>query len=379
MLLNFLNLNPEAFALDISDFSLKVARIKKKGKFFSLASWGEIGLPPGVVIDGEIEEEDLLVKSIKELLEKIKGKRLGTKNVAISLPEKKAFIQVIRMPKLKEEELKKAVPFEAENYIPFPVSEVYFDFQVVPQIGGGAKDYIDVLVAAVPKKIADKYVSCLKKAGLRPMVFEIESQSIGRSLIKNEISPHPVLIIDFGRSRTSFLIYSGNSLYFTSSIPISSEKITEAIARSLKVNFKEAEQMKIKYGIPAPYKKPAGDKTKKDDISAKIFEITIPIITDLAEQAKRYMEYFETHSGSGEALPGKRIEKIILSGKAANIKNFASYISAGLKVPAELGNPWVNILPSPIKEIPAMTFGDSLGYTTALGLAIRAARGEDLS
>jgi len=36
-----------------------------------------------------------------------------------------------------------------------------------------------------------------------------------------------------------------------------------------------------------------------------------------------------------------------------------------------LANPWVNILPEGQRETPELLFEKSLGYTTALGLALR--------
>ena len=37
-----------------------------------------------------------------------------------------------------------------------------------------------------------------------------------------------------------------------------------------------------------------------------------------------------------------------------------------------MGNPWVNILPEPLKEVPELSYEKSLSYTAALGLALRA-------
>lgn len=166
-MLKFLTLKPEAFGLDISDLSIKIIKLKKKGRFLSLASWAEAPIEPGIVEEEEIKNEDALVGIIKETMRRVQGEKLKTKNVIVSLPEKKAFLQVIQMPKMKAEELKTAVPFEAENYIPLPVEEVYLDFQTVPSFSSSS-EYIEVLLAAQPKKTTDPYVSCLKKAGLIP-------------------------------------------------------------------------------------------------------------------------------------------------------------------------------------------------------------------
>jgi len=101
-MLEFLTLEPKSFGLDFSDLSLKIIKLKKKGKFLSLASWGEVKIKPGIIEEGEIKNETALVEIIKEGLNKVKGEKLKTRNVVASLPEKKAFLQVIQMPKMKE-------------------------------------------------------------------------------------------------------------------------------------------------------------------------------------------------------------------------------------------------------------------------------------
>lgn len=376
--MNFLSLKPSAFGLDFSDLSLKIAKLKKKRKFLLLTSWGEIEIKPGIIEMGEIKNEKALVEVIKEGLKKVNGEKLRTKNVIASLPEKKAFLQVIQMPKMEKEELKTAILFEAENYIPLPIEEVYLDFQIIPPVHNSL-DHFDILIAALPKNTVNPYFSCLQKAGLFPVALEIESQSISRALIKNSLSPFPVLIIDFGKTRTSFIIFSGHSLRFTSSNSISSQEITEAIAKTLKLELSEAEKLKLKYGLPlTTFRESSLGRQKPQkvvrglELPEKISEAIIPVLTDLVKQIKRYIDYYQTYA-SHEHLPpnGKLIEKIILCGGGANLKGLADFLSTELGIPAELGNPWLNILPKPLKQIPKLSFEESLSYTTALGLALK--------
>lgn len=369
-MLEFLTLEPEAYGLDISDLSLKIAKLKKKRRFLNLVSWGEIGIKPGIIEEGEIKDEAALAKIIKQGLSEVKGQKLGTRNIIASLPEKKAFFQIVQLPKMKKEELKTAVPFEAENYIPLPVEEAYLDFQIIPPARANL-NRLDILIAAIPKKTVAPYVSCLKKAGLVPLALEVESQSIVRALIKNKVSPFPVFIIDFGRSRASFIIFSGFSLRFTCSIPISSQKLTEAISQSLKVDLAEAEKLKLDYGLRVVKK--GSSKSKEETIeSKKIFDAMIPILTDLVNQIKKYIRYYHTHIDS-ERLPleSRKIKKILLCGRGANLRGLTDFLSFEFKIPVELGNPWINILPEPLKEVPGLSFEKSLGHTTALGLALR--------
>lgn len=354
-MLELLTLKPGAFGLDISDLSLKIVKLRRKTRFLSLVSFGETEIEPGLIKEGEIRDEDKLTEIIKEALKKIRGAKLKTKYVVASLPEEHAFLQVIQMPKMPEDDLKSAVIYEAENYIPLPPEEVYLDSQIVKPVVDSL-DHFDVLIAALPKKTVDPYVSCLKKAGLVPYALEIESLAVARALVKKEISPFPLLLIDLGATRTSFIIFSGYSLRFTGSIPVSSHKFTEAIAKALNIDLKKAEQFKIKHGI------------KKKEI----FEAAIPALTDLTEQIGKYLNYYQTHTSHEHLANNKRgVEKIMLSGGGANLKGLDDFLSLEFKIPVQLGNPWINILPEPLKEVPELPYEKSLKYATALGLALR--------
>ena len=281
--MNFLNLNSESFGLDISDISLKIIKLKKNKGFLnkpdslSLASFGEFKIKSGIITKGEIKDEKALLKIIKNAVLKVKGEKLKTNNVIVSLPEEKAFMQVIQMPKMKKEELKKAIYFEAENYIPIPIKDAYLDSQIVPAIYSHL-DHLDVLIAAIPKKIVDPYVYCLKKAGLTPIAFEIESQAISRALIKKSISPVPVLLVDLGATRTSFMLFSGHSLRFTAFIPTSSKKLDEIISKTFKISLKEAEKIKTEYRFQR--------KTKKDK---KIFKAILPWLDNLVKIGRAHV------------------------------------------------------------------------------------------
>ncbi len=359
--MEILSLKPEAFGIDISDLSLKFAKLKKKGKFFDLEFFGEKEIEKGIIKEGEIKDEKRLAEIIKEATEKIK-----TKYVVASLPEEKAFLQVIKMPKLPEEDLKSALVYEAEKYIPLPIDQVYLDSQIIQPVLDLQENY-EVLISAIPKKIADGYLNSLKLAGLKPIVLEVESMAIARTLIENEFSQWPILIIDLGATRTSFIVFSGKAIKFTSSIPISSQGFTQIISKTLGISLEEAERLKIKYGLEERiHLKIEAEKTIKKMERGKVFEALIPPLVDLVQQIKRCIDFYESH------IPEEKIKKILLCGGGANLKGLPELLAIELKLEVELGNPWINILEKKEKEIKKLSFEKSLSFTTALGLALRA-------
>jgi type IV pilus assembly protein PilM len=359
--MEFLSLKPKAFGLDISDLSLKFLMLRKERNKFSVVSFGESQIEPGIIEGGEVKDEEKLAKIVKEATKKVK-----TKYVVACLPEEKAFLQVIKMPIMSEEDLKSAIVFEAENYIPLPVNEVYLDCEIVPPVYNHL-DHLDVLLAAIPKRTVDPYLRALKKAGLKPIAFEIESLAIARALIKNQTTTYSVLIIDLGATRTSFIIFAGKSVRFTTSIPVSGIHFTELIAKNLKISFEKAEKLKIVHGLKEGLKIKLGEKTTLEKVKGKIFEALIPALVDLVQQIKKYIDYYQTHAYlSGLPPNGKKIHKVILSGGGANLKGLKEFLELELKIPVEMGNPWINV--GEVKNFPKEK---SLSFATAVGLTLR--------
>ena len=350
----------KSFGLDISDFSLKIASLKKKGKEIFLASYAEEKIPSGVVSSGEIKDSQKLAEIIKNGLADIKGEKIKTRFVSFSLPEEKSFLDVIKLPLIEGEELKTAVKLEIDRFIPMKIDDVYFDFQQVRPIVDHKK-FQEVLVAAIPKKIADSYIETIKMAGLTPLIAEVECMSMIRSLVKEEEATLPLLVIDFGGSRTTFIIFSGKSIRFTSTIQLSSNELTKVISKTLSISEKEAVKIKKEEGL-------LGRKV--------IREILLPILKKLVGEINNYLDYYKSHEIEEEA--SRKIEKIILCGGGANLRGLPEFISEKIGVRTELGNPWINIYKDKLaRETPRLPREESLRYATVLGLALRGLFGDD--
>ena len=362
-MLKFLNLQPEVFGIDVNDFSLKIIKLKKSLKGFDVVSFNNYPLKPGIVKEGIILDKSALVKAITSACLSVKGQKLQTKYAVVSLPEEKSFSRVIQMPKMAKEDLVSAVPFEAENYIPIAIDKVYLDFQEIESSKhhGG---HCDLLINVLPKSIIDPYVYCFKQAGLVPLALEVESQSIARALLKNGSSDSPLIILDLGQDSTGFSIFSGNSIRFTCSLPGFSRQLTQAISDKLGVGFSRAEDLKVKYGLSQK----AGNKYN-------IEKIIQPMLRELIVQIKKYIEFYQSHSSFEYFSSDTKIEKMILCGGGANLKNLPDFLSKNLGMSVEIGNPFINNIYQK-KSAVRISNQDALSLATALGLALRGASGE---
>ncbi len=371
---NFLNLKNNAFGLDISDGSIKVVKLRPKKGAFTPSYFDELYLEKDIIEQGNVLDEEALVRSLKKIVSKARGK-LGTRDVVVSLPEEKAFLQVIQMPRMEMSELKTAVNFEAEKYIPMPKDEVYLDFQVVEPIVNSL-DHLDLLVSALPKKVVNPYFSALKKADLRPVAFEIESQAVSRAVIENERVDGRVLIIELGASKTRFIVFAGYSLRFISSSMVCGDTFDGAIAKEFNVSLAEAERLKKQNGLNREviieFKNGEG---RRKEAAGGVFDALVPPLTDLVEQIKKCQDFYLSHS-SHEHISSQTgtMDEILLCGGGASLKGLISFLREHFEVPIKKANPWVNILPDSFRKKPKMEEEEALKYTAALGLALRGVR-----
>jgi len=348
-----------AFGLDLSDLSVKLAWLKRSGQQLNLASFIRQDIPENIIESGIIKKEDELIDLIKKTVAQAKGEKIKTKFCVVSLPETESFIRVVQLPKIKEDEIAEAIKWELEANIPVSIEDVYFDWQKV-EVDFSSPDHMDILIGALPKTLVDPYLNVIKKADLKPLVFEIESIATARALINRKGPVDPLFIIDIGAKRTSLIIFAGGTVLLTTSLPISNNLLIEDIAKGLQIDYLKAKKMKIKIGL---------DLFKE---GGKVFRIIEPRLLELVGEIKKYIEYYNAILLS--KYPQKTgITKILLCGGGANLNGLPGFLSSELKTEVAIGNPWNNILDPDTKELPGLPFSESLSFTTALGLALRGA------
>ena len=115
--------------LDIGSKTIKIVEIIKEGNALKLNGSGVIGYK-GISPDSFKEEKDLanLASIIKKLH---KEARIESKDVSIALPESKVYTRVIKFPLLTDQEISSAIKWEAEQYIPIPISEAIVQHQII--------------------------------------------------------------------------------------------------------------------------------------------------------------------------------------------------------------------------------------------------------
>lgn len=356
----FTNPFPHSFGLNIGDLSIKLVELRNSSLFLKGPSYQpvhtrSISLPPGLIVNGEIQQPEKVHNYIQKLLEGRNKQERPIKSpwVVASLPETQGFIKLITIQKSIDEIIEDDITIEATKHIPFTQSDTYYlDWQIIPpEIQASATN---VLITAIPKLISDSYISLLEGLGLGVIALEIEALAICRAMVtaqktyKNEARA----LLDIGSTRSSLIMYDSNTIQFSTSLPYSGELLTTALAQILKLPHEEAEVIKKKYGLE--YKK-----------EKKIWTALMHETTKFAEDIRKNIYFYYSHFS-----PANRITHITMCGEGSLLKYLDKVLSLELKIECRPGNVWKNL--STTKHMHAEDMS-SLGYATAIGLALRAA------
>ncbi|MCX6753257.1 MAG: type IV pilus assembly protein PilM [Candidatus Nomurabacteria bacterium] len=350
-----------AIGIDIGTSAIKIVQIKKKGGRAVLETYGAVALGPYAGVDvGRVTNlnEEKTIEALKEVL---KQSGVTTNSSALAIPSQSSLVFTLELPsQVKESDMANIIPTEARKYIPVPMTEISLDWFLLPkkqptfeeennpELPALQAQNNEVLVVAIQNEAISKYRTITNQSGLEAGFFELEIFSSIRSNFEHELSP--VLILDFGASRTRLSIVEFGSVKSFHTIARGSADITDSIAKSYDIEFAKAEVMKKEFGL-------YGNPTEKS-------------LTDIIKIHVDYV-FSETNSVllNYEKKYGKNISKVILTGGGSLLKGFKEVAVSNFPTQVEMGNPFSKVdAPVFLEKVLAATGPE---FAVALGLALR--------
>ena len=221
--------------IDFHDYSAQLVELKANGERVAMESYNRMTIPPGIIKKGEIMKNDDLKIILKKLIDSSNPKKINAKNVAVIFPSEKIFTHIFTFPSnLNENDIRKAVPYQAETVIPFAIQDVYWDFMILEKEKKSKKHASQyVLFAAITKEIADSYTEVLESIGLIPSLFGIQVESL-KAALERQIKPGEAgMIVDNGALSTNYLIIKNGIIKYFFSSSESGKKLVNTLAKEL--------------------------------------------------------------------------------------------------------------------------------------------------
>jgi type IV pilus assembly protein PilM len=337
-------------AIDIGSSAVKLVQLREAKGTYHLVSLGIGYLPPEAIVDNSIMDSSSVVEVIRNLVESHKVK---TKNVATSISGHSVIIRKIQLPIMTDEELESSIQWEAEQYIPFEISEVNLDFQI---LGTDPKDpsQMNVILVAAKKDFVADHVAVFKESGLTPVIMDIDCFAVENAFEVNYgfSEDEIVALVNMGASAVNVNVLKAGVSVFTRDIQVGGNLINEELQKRLGLSNEHAEKAKL--GVEAI------------SVTAEaIAEVMLDAAENLAQEVQRSLDFFAATSAD------EKINKIFITGGVAKIALVREAIERRIGVSVEVINPFRQVMIN--EKNFDLDYVDSIGpiFTVAAGLAMR--------
>lgn len=342
----------DTVGLDIGASSVKAVQLAKTRGGYELVRLGIAPLHPETIVDGVIMDSGTVISAIQKIFTE---NQISSKEVVVAVSGHSVIVKKIKLAKMKPEELEEAIPFEAEQYVPYAVEDVNLDFQVLESTNPEANE-MDVLLVAVKKDIINDYLSIISTAGLQTVVVDVDAFALQNAFeIAYELDREQVVgLVNLGAAVMNINILQGGISEFTRDSALGGNRYTESIQKMLGLSYEQAEALKL-----------------GGEVEGRTFEDARPAIdmvnTELAGEIRRSFDFFRSSSHSDT------IHRVILSGGCARLPGVVEFLSENLEIPCEVANPLRNIKADPKTFDPEYLEVIAPQLAVSVGLALRQA------
>jgi type IV pilus assembly protein PilM len=376
-----------AIGVDIGSNSVKVVQLRRNGQHYGLEKFAVTPIyPDGQRPEDEYERRRAKVNAIRRALNEA---RISAKNAVSSVSGESIIVRYLQLPEMPVEELKKALQWEAEEYIPFRLDEVNIDSVV---LGKNAVDgsRVDVLLVSAKKDLIEEHLSVIRQAGLNPKIVDVDSFAFVNCYEANysQRGDECVALLNVGSRITNINICDGGVSRFSRDIELGGESITAGIQSKLKCSYGEAESKKITHGASLPEstqtettrnfstdlmdtirgtveQMTGAQQNEAEDQAEVVAKVIDGSLAELITEVRRSIEFFENQ------IRAQSVSRVILGGGCADMTNLKELLERELSLPVELLDPLRQVRPVGREADPAKLDAVRHALGVGIGLGLR--------
>lgn len=337
--------------IDLSSTAVKLLEIVRVGSGYRVESYSVAPLESGAIVENTISSAENVAIGVATAMQKSKTK---AKEAAVAVSGSAVITKVIEMEAgLNDDQRELQIAQEAEQHIPFPITEVALDFEVLRELPDNP-ERVEVLLVACRLEEVNSRVDALAAANLNVTKVDIESNAMegAFSLIQDQLpdldEDAVVAILDIGSTMTSLSVLQNGETIYTREQLFGGQQLTEDIQRHYGLSLEEAGIAKKQGGLP-------------DDYNSEVLE---PFLNNLVQQITRSLQFFFSSSNY------ENVDYVVLAGGVASMEGLVELVGNSLEAPCVVANPFSDMTVS--SKVNAMALSnDAPALMVACGLALR--------
>jgi len=348
--MGFLSKNKPLVGLDIGSSAVKAVELTKSKKGYQVSSFAYESLVPDAVVDGAIIDGPAVADSIRRSFSAGKFK---PKSVATGVSGHSVIVKRVVVPAATPSEVEASIQLDAEQYIPFELTEVNLDYQVVgPGLTQAEEPGMEVVLVAAKKDKIQNHTNVISLAGQNPEIVDIDAFALQNVFEANYTVGRnaTVALLNIGASLMNINITKGGMPLFIRDVSVGGNQYTDILQKELQLNFQEAEDLKL-------------GRTGGSEV-----EMVQPLLESITNML--IMEVHKTFEFFRETYPSETISQVLISGGTSHMVGLAEKIQEAFSYPTEVLDPFRSVTLGPrVDAARATSLGPALAV--AVGLALR--------
>jgi len=365
--------------LDIGTSAVRAAELDTSKSTPVLMTYGQVGLPPGSLVDGEIRDMTSVAEAIQKLWKN--GQFTGS-SVIVGIAGLRAITREIDLPYVPDDEVDSAVRFQSEEVIPFPPDQTILSSQVLADYTNdeGAR-MRRVLVAAAHVDLVNGVIEAVERAGLTVEGVDLISSALVRAIggsaatgsgatgsgatgsgaaesddavgSEGAVSTNqPEAVVSIGAGLTVVVVHQSGRPQFVRTIGLGGNATTAAISSSLDVPIVDAETIKYRFG----------EDSNQIQAAERVAQ---PSMLELVDEIRNSIQYF---ASLPDRLP---VSRILVTGGGSELHGLIPMLEAQVRIPVSTGSPLVRVDVTKLGLAPEQAAEVAPVLATAIGLALQ--------
>ena len=324
--------------IDLGSHSLKIIQVTESEGGLQLIAAAKAVVPPEIRHD-PLGLQNWYIANIKELLA---VKPCRGKKVVSCLPARTMLIQHLRVPKIEEKQLKKTLPWEAQEKLPFDVAGALLRHITAGEVYEGDETMLEVILLAASRNVVQQHLHLIEQTKIEIDSVSVEACALVNSFAhlqeRTEQESRAILLVDLGHSCTKVVAVHGPKMAFCRTICPGTKKVSnEKPVSDKKEIVVNSETDSPAFAVETATATITEKIPENGTVANKTDSHAGTVLTELATEIRSCIRY---HNILFEADP---ISRIIFVGGQAKDKQLCQHLAQELRLPAQLGDPLARI------------------------------------